>query len=180
MSDEEVTAALRGLGRTRDRVLDGAAIRAGDAVLEVGAGIGLLALGAVERVGGDGDVFAVDVSVDALQELRRSAGAPTLWYLLGEAEVLPLPDAFVDVALMRSVLIAVRDVEAAVQELCRVLRSGGRLSLFEPLNGRATSMHEVKQLDADSLVDAVSHAGFADVRANVEAHAELWLTARVP
>jgi arsenite methyltransferase len=201
MSDDEVATALAELERTRDRVLDGAAIRRGDAVLDVGAGTGLLALGAVERAGRDGDVFALDLSVGALEELRRSADAPTLWYLLGEAEVLPLPDAFVDVAVMRSVLIYVRDVEAAVQELRRVLRGGGRLSLFEPVNRRGTYMHDVidwspldelgervrrddrafiqqdpiSQLDADELVAALERAGFVDVRADLEDVDEPWL-----
>jgi arsenite methyltransferase len=201
MSDDEVANALVHLERTRDRVLDGAAIRPGDAVLDVGAGTGLLALGAVERVGDDGDVFALDVSVDALEELRRSSDAPTLWYLLGEAEVLPLPDAHVDVAVTRSVLIYVGDVEAAVRELRRVLRDGGRVSLFEPLNRRGTYMHDavdwtplgelgervlrddrayieqdpISQLDADELVAALERAGFIDVRADLEDVDEPWL-----
>jgi SAM-dependent methyltransferase len=163
-------------------------------VLDVGAGTGLLALGALERVGEDGDVFALDVSVDALEELRRVAEAPQLWYLIGDAEVLPLPDASVDVAVTRSVLIHVADVERAVHELRRVLGPRGRISFFEPLNRRATYMHDVidwsplgelgervvrddrayiegdpiSQLDADALVATLGLAGFTDVRAETE------------
>jgi ubiquinone/menaquinone biosynthesis C-methylase UbiE len=41
-------------------------------------------------------VLVVDESVDVLEELRASMRAPNVFYLLGCAEVLPLPDASVD------------------------------------------------------------------------------------
>jgi arsenite methyltransferase len=201
MTQAEIGDALAELERTRDRVLEGARISRGDAVLDLGAGTGLLALGAVVRVGDDGDVFALDPSVDALEELRRAAGAPQLWYLIGDADVLPLPDAFVDAAVTRSVLIYVEDIERAVTELRRVLRPRGRISFFEPLNRRATYMHDaidwsplgelgervvrddrafierdpISQLDADGLVAALEGAGFTDVRADVEDVLDPWL-----
>jgi ubiquinone/menaquinone biosynthesis C-methylase UbiE len=200
MTPAETRDALAGLERARDRVLEGAKISQGDAVLDLGAGTGLLALGAAARVGEDGEVFALDPSVDALEELRRAAEAPQLWYLIGDADVLPLPDAFVDVAVTRSVLIYVADVERAVSELRRVLRPRGRISFFEPLNRRATYLHDVidwsplgelgervvrddrafiegdpiSQLDAEALVAALQRAGFTDVRADVEEIPDPW------
>jgi arsenite methyltransferase len=135
-SQEEVEEALAELAGWRDRVLDSANIAPGETVLDVGAGIGLLALGAVERVGPDGDVIALDVSVDALEELRANTSAPNLSYLVGQADVLPLPDASVEVVVTRSVLIYVDDKPEAAHEFHRVLRRGGRASLFEPINSR--------------------------------------------
>src|SRR5439155_21086938 len=108
-TQKEVANALEELGRWRDRVLDGARVDVGETVADVGAGTGLLTLGAVERVGPDGDVLALDVSVDALEELRRNTSAPNISYLVGRADVLPLPDESVDVVLTRSVLIYVDD-----------------------------------------------------------------------
>jgi arsenite methyltransferase len=200
MRDTEVADALAELERTRDRVLDGAGISHGDAVLDLGAGTGLLALGAVARVGEDGDVYALDPSVDALRELRRAADAPQLWYLIGDAEVLPLPDAFVDVAVTRSVLIYVADVERAVAELGRVVRPRGRISFFEPLNRRGTYLHDaidwsalgelgervvrddrafierdpIAQLDSDELAAALERQGFIDVRVETEDVPDPW------
>jgi ubiquinone/menaquinone biosynthesis C-methylase UbiE len=133
-SDQEIAEALEELGGWRDRVLDGAQITAAEIVLDVGAGTGLLALGAVERVGPDGDVIALDVSVDALEELRANTKAPNLSYLVGSADVLPLPDASVDAVVTRSVLIYVEDKGEAAREFYRVLRARGRVSLFEPIN----------------------------------------------
>jgi ubiquinone/menaquinone biosynthesis C-methylase UbiE len=201
MTEVEIARARAELEHTRDRVLDGAAILPGDAVLDVGAGTGLLALGAVGRVGRDGDVFALDPSVDALEELRRVTEAPQLWYLIGDAEVVPLPDALVDVAVTRSVLIHLTDVGTAVGELGRVLKPGGRISVFEPLNRRGTYMHDVidwsplgdlgervlrddrafierdpiAQLDADELVTMLKQAGFTAVRAETEDVDDPWL-----
>ena len=135
-SDADVAKSLERLAGWRDRVLDGAALQSGDAVADVGSGIGLLTLGAVERVGTDGDVIALDISVDALEELRRRTTAPNVSYLVGQAEVLPLADASVDAVVTRSVLIYVDDKAEAAREFARVLRRGGRASLFEPINSR--------------------------------------------
>jgi arsenite methyltransferase len=124
------------LGQKRDRVLDGARIRVGETVADVGAGTGLLTLGAVERVGPDGTVLAIDISADALEELRSHARAPNISYLIGSAGLLPLLDVSVDAVVTRSVLIYVTEKAEAAQEFHRVAKSGGRVSLFEPINSR--------------------------------------------
>ena len=143
-----------------ERVLEAAALRPGDTVLDVGAGLGLLTLAAHERIG-DGWVIAVDPSVGALEELLRlahAANANGIMYLLGDAEVLPLPDASVDAAVLRSVLVHVRDPDAAVVELARVLRPDGRLSLGEPLIG-----------DSGTISTAVDWSSLGELGARVAA-----------
>jgi SAM-dependent methyltransferase len=50
--------------------------------------------------------------------------------------LLPLLDASVDAVLTRSVLIHVKEKAEAAQEFHRVAKSGGRVSLFEPINSR--------------------------------------------
>jgi arsenite methyltransferase len=195
-SKSEVEAALERLARTRDRVLEGAGISSGEKVVDVGAGTGLLALGAAERVGPDGDVLAVEVSADALEEFRRVARAPNIAYLIGIAEVLPLPNESVEVVATRSVLIYVDDKPTAEREFFRVLRPGGRVSLFEPINSknlrlvdavdftplgelgeRLRHWNEAAYADADDpmlnfdeedLVRGFTDAGFADVRAELD------------
>ena len=150
-----MTAALERLGRVRDRVLDGAAVSSREALADVGAGTGLLTLAAVERVGPDGDVLALDISVDALEELRAQATAPNISFLVATAEVLPLPDASIDVIVTRSVLIYVRDKAEAAREFARVLRSGGRVSLFEPINSRNIRLTDA--VDFTSLGELGEH-----------------------
>ena len=90
-ADEEMVAQA-------ERVLEAAALQPGDTVLDIGAGLGLLTLAVHERIG-DGWVIAIDPSVAALEELLRlahTANANGIMYLVGDAEVLPLPDASVD------------------------------------------------------------------------------------
>ncbi len=45
-----------------------------------------------------------------------------------------VPDQSVDVVTTRSVLIYVKDKQAVFKEFHRVLRHGGRFSIFEPIN----------------------------------------------
>lgn len=138
-----MTAAQRrrmaaSLRRLRDRVLRGAGIRPGERVLDVGAGTGLIALDAMRRAGPDGLVVAVDISADALREAGRqaadTAGVAPLCLVRADALHLPVADGSFDVASTRSVLIYVHDKAGAIRELHRVLRPGGRASIFEPIN----------------------------------------------
>jgi arsenite methyltransferase len=123
----------------RDRVLDKAQLRPGDTLIDVGAGDGLIAFGALERLGPLGRVIFSDISQDLLDYCRKAAEAEGLLdrcsFVLAPADHLRgVPTASVDVVTTRSVLIYVEDKAAALREFCRVLRPGGRISLAEPIN----------------------------------------------
>jgi arsenite methyltransferase len=111
-------------------VLDRAEIRPDDTIVDVRAGRGLLVLGALGRLGPDGAVLAIDSSADRLEQLRTTCDDPRVSYLVGGPDVLPLTDASADVVLADSVLVDVPNETEAARELFRVLRSGGRLSIF--------------------------------------------------
>jgi arsenite methyltransferase len=123
----------------RETVLEKAKLQPADTVLDVGAGDGLIAFGALERLGPDGRVIFSDISQDLLDHCRAAAAAEGLLdrsrFLLAAADSLAgVADASVDVVTTRSVLIYVKDKAAALREFHRVLRPGGRVSLFEPIN----------------------------------------------
>jgi len=136
--DAEVEArTVAQLADTRDRILDNAALAVGETLLDVGCGNGLVAFGALER--GAGRVLFADISKPLLEECRAIAGDLGLVdrseFIVAPADDLtPVPDASVDVVTTRSVLIYVRDKRRAFAEFFRVLRPGGRLSTFEPIN----------------------------------------------
>jgi arsenite methyltransferase len=131
--------ALEHLVPIRDRILDNARIRHGETLLDVGAGDGLIAIGAVERVGPYGRVIASDISADLVartREISEELGvAEQMSFVQASAEDLaPIGDSTVDVVTTRSVLIYVDDKARAFREFFRILRPGGRASLFEPIN----------------------------------------------
>ena len=122
---------------TRDKVLERAGLQSDETLLDVGCGEGLIAFGALER-GAKSVVFA-DVSTELLDRCRRAASELSAQercrFVEASADNLgQIPDGSVDVVTTRSVLIYVADKAAAFAEFARVLRPGGRISLFEPIN----------------------------------------------
>jgi ubiquinone/menaquinone biosynthesis C-methylase UbiE len=130
---------LEHLVPVRDRVLDQAEPLEGATVLDVGCGDGLIGLAALDRVGPRGTVVFTDISDALLEHCRRAVGELGLLerarFAHARAEDLAaIADGSVDVATTRSVLMYVEDKPAAFAALHRVLRPGGRLSAFEPIN----------------------------------------------
>lgn len=134
--------ALDWLRNVRDQVLAHASVAEGDVVLDVGTGDGLVAFGALEKVGSDGRVIFSDISQDLLDHCRSLAQElgvlDRCGFLRASAEGLSaIPDAAVDVVTTRSVLIYVKAKREAFHEFYRVLKSQGRLSILEPINSFA-------------------------------------------
>jgi SAM-dependent methyltransferase len=129
--------ALADLSAIRDKVLDLAGLEEGEAVLDVGCGEGMIGFGALER--GAGEVVFSDVSSDLLEFCRVAAEdlgvADRCRFVQAAAEDLSgIDDASVDLVTTRSVLIYVARKREAFGEFARVLRPGGRIALFEPIN----------------------------------------------
>ena len=127
---------LTELGAVRDRVLDNARLHAGETLLDVGCGNGLIAFGALER---GADVVFVDISRPLLDDCRALAEAAGVlarcrFVEAGAEDLGEISGESVDVVTTRSVLIYVEEKERAFSEFQRVLRPGGRMSLFEPIN----------------------------------------------
>lgn len=136
---EQLNAVLPRLYAMRDGVLAHAQVAPGDTLLDVGAGDGLIAFGALPLVGERGTVIFSDISQDLLDHCRQLAGQAGVLrrvrFVLASADDLAVvPDSSVDVVTTRSVLIYVERKREAFAEFYRVLKPGGRLSIFEPIN----------------------------------------------
>ena len=139
---ERHKAILEQLTVVRDAVVDRAQLGAGDTLLDVGCGDGLIGFGALERVGPTGRVIFADVSDDLLDLCRRRAqdmhAAGRCEFVHGSADRLDaVAGESVDAVTTRSVLIYVADKPACFRQFHRVLRPGGRLSVHEPINAFA-------------------------------------------
>ena len=122
----------------RDKVLDHANLAENETLLDVGCGDGLISFGTLEKVK-SGRVIFSDISQDLLNHAQTLAGEMNLLercqFLNASADDLSsITDATVDVVTTRSVLIYVSAKQQAFNEFYRVLRPGGRLSIFEPIN----------------------------------------------
>jgi ubiquinone/menaquinone biosynthesis C-methylase UbiE len=111
-------------------LVDIAALRPGERVLDVACGTGFLARRAAEQVGAAGTVTGIDLNPGMLAVARSVTppGVAIEWHR-ANAESLPLPDEAFDVVLCQLGLQFVSDKVAALREIRRVLTPGGRLVL---------------------------------------------------
>ena len=111
--------------------------RAGERVLEIGPGTGLQALHVARRLGDEGRLDIVDVQeemLDVVTKRAAAAGVGSITATQADARALPFPDASFDAAYLVTVLGEIPDRAAAVRELGRVLKPGGRLVVGEFLD----------------------------------------------
>jgi ubiquinone/menaquinone biosynthesis C-methylase UbiE len=106
--------------------------RPGERVLDVGSGPGFLVTAIFEAVGTSGSVCGVDISeplLDAARsQFRHHSG---IEFRHGDATQLPYPAGEFDAVVSTQVLEYVPDVDAALAEFNRVVRTGGRVALLD-------------------------------------------------
>jgi ubiquinone/menaquinone biosynthesis C-methylase UbiE len=167
----EIGSQLMFAGRRRrvyTRIVALTAVKPGDSVLDVGSSSGYLARKLAARAGPAGRVTAVDPSEAAIAHAQRRA-AGEITFLVGVAQRLELPDSSFDVVTSTLALhhIPARQRDAAVREMYRVTRPGGRLMVadFEP-SRRPLPLHpgarRMRQAAATvgPLAELVSAAGY--------------------
>jgi ubiquinone/menaquinone biosynthesis C-methylase UbiE len=118
---------------TRDRLLEALQPQSGETVLEVGPGTGYYTLSVARTVA---RLHVFDLQQDMLDHTMRCAAATGIANIeprRGDARSLPYDDASFDAAYLVTVLGEIPDQDAALRELRRVLRPGGRLVVGELL-----------------------------------------------
>jgi len=161
-------------------MLDAMGLSAGDHVLDIACGTGIVARVARERLGDTGHLVGIDISPEMLAIARRAA--PGIDWREGNASALPLRDGEqFDVVVCQQGLQFFPDKIAAAMQMRRALTKGGRLAVatWRP-DEEIPFMHELRQMaerqlgairdqrhsfgDAAALDALLRNAGFEDVR----------------
>jgi ubiquinone/menaquinone biosynthesis C-methylase UbiE len=115
-------------GRVAAKLVEVAAPRRGDAVLDVGCGTGLVTALLAERVGARGSVVGVDLSARMLG-LARLRLRPNTTFLPMAAEHMVFRDRSFDLITYGQSLPYLIDPQASLEEAARLVRPGGRVAL---------------------------------------------------
>lgn len=109
-------------------------IHSGDTILEVGCGNGIDAWKIAELAGPDGHVVGIDISNTMLVSARDNAlsGSSSPHFMMSNAIFLPFTDRSFDGVRTDRVLQHTKNPAGAIREMTRVLRTSGKIVLFEP------------------------------------------------
>jgi len=129
--------SFAGVGNPHERAM----LREGESVLDLGSGAGLDAIIASWHVGPAGRVIGVDLNPSMCHKAQAHAATlgTTMECHEGRMEDIPLPDASVDVVISNGVVNLSFQKRRVVQEMFRVLKPGGRLSITDIVSAKQLS-----------------------------------------
>ncbi len=141
----------------------------GGTALDVGSGPGNVTAALGRAAGPDGLALGIDISEPMLARAVRNEAGPHVGFIRADAQRLPLRDNTVDALVSIAVLQLVPAPAAALGEMARVLRPGGRLAILVPSAGHITQLlpkvnGRVFGFDDDVVGDVLEKSGFVGVR----------------
>jgi arsenite methyltransferase len=167
--------AILGVGCGNPTAL--ADLKAGETVVDLGAGAGIDVFLAAKKVGERGRAIGVDMTEDMVargRQLAREHDFPNVEFRLGEIEHLPLDPDSVDVIISNCVINLTADKLISFREIHRVLKPGGRMLISDlvtagdlPAAVRASAAAWADCLagapEKGEYLDTIRRAGFAEV-----------------
>ncbi len=134
---EGAVASFAGVGNPHLR----ADLAEGETVLDLGSGAGLDALIASRHVGPSGKVIGIDMNPAMCRKAQVHASAQGTRMDCHEAtmEDIPVPDGSVDVVISNGVINLSFRKRQVIQELFRILKPGGRISITDIVSAKQLS-----------------------------------------
>lgn len=126
---QEALAATPDMRGQRRAILAAMELGPGEAVLDLGAGNGIMAREMLEIVGPSGSVTGLDAAAPMVAMAREVC--PRASFVQGDASELPFEDASFDVVTAAQLLCFLPDQDRALKEIHRVLRPGGRIVVLD-------------------------------------------------
>ena len=130
-------ASFAGVGNPHER----SRLAPGETVLDLGSGAGLDAIIASWQVGPEGRVIGVDLNPNMCLKIQAVAASTgqKVECREGRMEQIPVPDASVDVVISNGVINLSFQKRRVMQELFRVLKPGGRISITDIVSAKQLS-----------------------------------------
>ena len=122
----------------------------GEQIVDIGSGAGIDSLIAARMVGSSGRVVGIDMTPAMLEKARRAAvesGLDNVEFREGFVEDLPVPDDWADAVISNGVLNLTPDKPAALGEMYRILKPGGRLQIGDILVQKRVSLEAKQKID---------------------------------
>jgi len=146
-------------------------IAPGSAVLDVGAGTGVFIPFLLSEVGRDGRIVALDFAKEMLRRASAKGFNGNIEFLCADVTNVPLADEIFDVVVCYSSFPHFQDKHAALAEMNRVIKCGGKLLIchtasrtkINGIHGQIPALaNDVVPEDAEMLM-MLSEAGFSDI-----------------
>ena len=148
---------------TRERLRSVLRPAPGERLLEIGVGTGYYSCELAEWVAPGGTLELFDLQQEFLDHVMRAAGERGLSNLVptqGDATRLPYEDASVDAVILTAVLGEIPDTAAALREIRRVLKPGGRLVVGELFGDpHFTTRASLERMGAEAGLALAEHSG---------------------
>jgi len=153
----------------REEVMASLPIKPGMSVADIGAGTGLYSRMLAQRVGEQGQVYAVDITenfISHLRETSRAKGVKNITPVLCKADSVELPPASIDFAFICDTYHHFEFPEKTMRSLHRALKPGGQIVLidFHRIPGKSTDwiLGHVRA-GQDVFVREIESCGFKQV-----------------
>jgi ubiquinone/menaquinone biosynthesis C-methylase UbiE len=144
--------------------LDELGIKEGDTILDFGCGEGHYTIPSAKLVGQQGRVYALDKDREILDRLMRIAESESLRNIepiktSGELRI-PMKDESVDVVLLFDVLHYIDERDSIIDDVYRIIRPGGLLSVYPKHHRSDSPMSGLAALSLEDIIGEIEKPGF--------------------